>query len=170
MRRMTGRDGGQVFKADRYQVLLLSCPATLPFSFASHPWFVVNKKGTISRWEVFMRPQEGWSMRWGHLHKDFYPPFRGIALLLFSEKYTWKRGVVRGVIEGAEGSLAHHIAECIEASWGRYPYRNDYALMGPNSNTYAQWILDQFPECGLRLRWNAWGKRYAALSEARHGH
>ena len=149
-----------LLKKDRYQVFLLACPASIPVNFALHPWFVVNKKGTLSRWEVFCNPEVDWFLRWGHLHQDLYPPFQGTAMFFFSKKHVWREVRVLGVIEGDEGSLAHRMAEFIEASPETYSSCHRYSLTGPNSNTYAQWVLDRFPDCGLRLPWNSFGKNY----------
>ena len=154
MRRMSG-DLKDMVKTDRYQVFLLSCPAAIPVSFASHPWFVVNSKGALSRWDVLLLPRMNWKMRWGHLHKDFFSPFEGVEMFFFTDRYKWKNVRLLGVVEG---SLAERMATCIENSPQSYPYCEKYRLTGPNSNTYAQWIIDRFPECGLRLPWNSFGK------------
>ena len=157
MRRMSGDLKGMV-RDDCYQVFLLSCPAALPVSFASHPWFVVNSKGALSRWDVLLLPRTDWPMRWGHLHKDFFSPFEGVEMLFFTDRYKWKNVKLLGVIEGGEGSLAARMAAFIENSPQSYPYCEKYRLIGPNSNTYAQWVLARFPECGLQLPWNSYGK------------
>ena len=154
MRRM-GDELKEMLKNDCYQVFLLSCPAAIPVSFASHPWFVVNSKGALSRWDVLLLPRMNWKMRWGHLHKDFFSPFEGVEMFFFTDRYKWKNVRLLGVVEG---SLAERMATCIENSPQSYPYCEKYRLTGPNSNTYAQWIIDRFPECGLRLPWNSFGK------------
>ncbi|MHB8860652.1 MAG: DUF3750 domain-containing protein [Minisyncoccota bacterium] len=141
---------------ERCQVLLFTCPANLPFSFARHSWLVVNNRGDVSRWEVLWKSQNG-----SHLYKNFYAPLQGIAMFFFSEKYLWGRGRLLGYVEGSEGSLAEQMARLIESSLQVYPYRHMYSLMGPNSNTYVQWILNQFPQSGLRLPRNSFGKNYA---------
>lgn len=54
------------------------------------------------------------------------------------------------------------MSEFIERSPDTYPHCNQYAFRGPNSNTYAQWVLNQFPESGFSLPWNAFGKGFKA--------
>ena len=147
---------------DKYQVFLFACPATMPLSFALHPWFVVNRKGIISRWEVFWIPQE-WKTRWGHLHKNFYSPLQGIAKFFFTEKYLWGNGRLLGYVEGDSGSLASQMADFIENSPQSYPYCHTYSLKGPNSNTYVQWVLNKFPQSNLCLPWNSFGKNFLAI-------
>lgn len=145
---------------DEYQIFLFTCPTTFPLMFARHPWFVINRKGTISRWEIFWRPKKEWETHWGHIHKNFYTLAQGIPIFFFSEKYVWKQVKPVGYLEGGENSIAQHMAEFIENSYKNYPERQRYSFFGPNSNSYAQWVLDKFPEAGLRLPWNCFGKNY----------
>ena len=154
MRRMNP-EAEQRLKPDSYQVFLFTCRATIPFAFASHPWFILNKKGVISRWEVFWEANRN-KMSWGHLHKDMWPPFQGIEMFFWSEKYFWKSRL-SGIVEGP---LAERMIELIESSPQAYGYNDRYSLPGPNSNTYGQWVLDHFPEAGLRLPWNSFGKHF----------
>ena len=148
----------KLIKKDCYQVFLFACPAHLPLSFAAHSWFVVNRKGEISRWEVtFSKPKR--ELSWGHLSKNLFSFFQGLAMLPFMSSICWK-GKLLGHTEGAEGSVAHRMSELILSSNTAYPYCEKYHLVGPNSNTYVQWIVDRFPESGLRLPWNAFGKHH----------
>jgi|SRR3989338_4059206 len=95
-------DFDKLIKSEKYQVFLLICPANLPFSFAIHPWFVINRKGIVSRWEVSFEARKR-ELSWGHLNKNLFPPFQGIEVFPFSEKYFWT-GKVSSSIEG-EGVL-----------------------------------------------------------------
>src|SRR3989344_5712675 len=101
----TGLQSERLLKPDRYQVFLLSCPASIPVNFFPHPWFVVNKKGAVSRWEIFWQPGKC-PTSWKHLHKDFCPPFQGTAIFFFTERYLWKNVKMLGVVEGARGLLS----------------------------------------------------------------
>lgn len=156
---------GKSLKPDRYQVFLMASPASLPLSFATHPWFVLNKKGTVSRWGVGWRPQHyKAAAQWGHIANDSLPLFQGLRILYFTDAFSWK-GRLLGVIEGDETSIAARMINCIECSPETYPFRDRYSFLGPNSNTYIQWVLDQFPESGLRLRWNSLGKGFKYMTE-----
>jgi hypothetical protein len=145
----------------KYQVFLFTCPPSLPLSFACHPWFVINKKGLLSRYEVIASPAKYGMQSTRHLYINALPPTRGLRILR-STLYSWYIWPVTliGVYEGAEGSVAARMVECIENSPQNYPFSNRYAYTGPNSNTYVQWILNQFPNSGLKLPWNAFGKGY----------
>jgi len=125
-------DFEQLLKTDKYQVFLFVCPATMPFSFGCHPWSVVNKSGTVSRWKVFWRPQE-WETRWGHLHKNFYAQQQGITKYFFSDKYLWGSSKLLGYIEGGVGSLANQMSDFIESSPQSYPYCYTYSLSVPTA-------------------------------------
>lgn len=66
-----------------YQVFLLSCHAVFPLSFARHPWFVVNRMGDVSRWEVH------WDLGKSpigcvNMHVNRYPPFQPIEKFLLA--------------------------------------------------------------------------------------
>ena len=148
-----------MIKEDRFQVFLCASPAHVPFNFAVHPWLVVNRKGKVSRWELTW--EKGASAHsWGHLQRDFLPPFQGIGVLPFFHNWSWK-GRIIGTTEGGEGSLAHQMADFIERSPETYPHSGKYSLFGPNSNTYAEWVLKKFPDFPAKLPWNAFGKNRA---------
>jgi len=141
---------------EKYQVFLFVSPSNIPFNFASHPWFVINKRGSTSRWEVLFRKIIKHKTSWGHLYMNFFPLFSGIEILPLYQKYFWK-GKLLGKIEG---EIAKQIAEFIENSPTVYPYCDKYSLVGPNSNTFAQWVLSNFPEFKIELPWNSFGKNY----------
>lgn len=144
------------YDEDEYQLFVFKCPGTLPFSFASHPWFIINKKGELSRWEVLFR-KIGDQNRWGHLYKDFYRPDQGIEIIPFLKKFYWRSKL----IEVINGEDAKEMIKFIETSPINYPYLDRYKLYRSNSNVYAQWVLKNFPDAKVDLPKNAVGKRYA---------
>ena len=157
---MTQKEFEALLKPDRYQVFLFACPASMPFSVACHTWFVINKKGVVERWEV------GWGMHsrarsWSHLDLDVFPPHQGVQLISFVHFFFWRARLVTS-IEGDEGSVAARMTEFITRSPDLYFYRHHYSLMGPNSNTYTQWVLNHFPEAHMQLPWNSLGKAKVA--------
>lgn len=150
-----------LIKKDKYQVFLFICPPRVPMQFATHPWFVVNKKGIVTRWEVGRDLKDDPSY-FGYIRSDGLQLFEGLPVISYSIPWSWggKHIKVLGVVEGDEGSTAQKLAERIESAASKYPYRSTYHLTGPNSNTYIQWVLDAFPESGLKLPWNAFGKDF----------
>lgn len=158
---MATKDFQKLVKQSGYQIFLFICPASIPFNFAIHPWFVCVKNGEISRWEVRytknkLNPDIG-----KHLHQNFLPPFSGINMITNVTKWFFWDAKLLGHIEGGENSAAENMYNFIEKSKDKYPYRNKYLLWGPNSNTYVQWVLNRFPNFPAKLPWNAFGKQIA---------
>jgi hypothetical protein len=149
----------KIINNDSYQVFLLTCPANLPFIFAKHSWFVINKKGVLSRWEVLFE-KNMCELSWQHLHKDFLKPFDGIGYFPYFYKLLQKSRM-EYFIEGDINSDAKKISDFIENSPKIYPFCDNYQLTGPNSNTYVQWVLDNNPQLKISLPKNSLGKEYS---------
>ena len=128
-----------------YSVSLYKCPAIIPFNFAVHTWFVVVTPEYTSRWEIIYFQNKNNHSK-GHLYRDGYQPYQGIGRFPFTDKYPWKAELVASV-KGDKGSLAESMVKFIEASPSHYPYCYNYSLLGPNSNTYTQWVINNFLEC-----------------------
>lgn len=143
---------------DKYQVFVFSSPASFPINFARHPWFVINKKGVISRWEV-MHFENKTDRKLEHIHFNARSPFGGNIIIYPLEILFWKTELM-GYIEGGEESDAKKAIEFIENSMETYPYYDRYNFLGPNSNTYLQNVLNKFPEFNIKLSWNFIGKDY----------
>ena len=158
---MTETEFNNLIKKDKYQVFLFNSLCSIPTNFARHHWFVVNKKGVISRWDVLFRLLRGteFATRWGHVYSNFLPNTTGVEIFPYFGKPYWKSKLLK-VIEGDENSVARKMADFIENSKENYPHKDIYHLTGPNSNTYIQWILNNFPELNIKLGWNAFGKNY----------
>jgi len=155
---MDEKEFKKLIKKDRYQVFLFSCPAPIPTNFAPHYWFVINKKGKISRWEVLM-PSSQVKTSWDHLHKTTKHFAEGLNKIHYTILPRSKSSLV-GFIEGKNGSTAQKMAKFIFYSPKKYPYCGMYNPLGPNSNTFIQWIINHFPESGFKLSWRAIGKGY----------
>jgi hypothetical protein len=143
-----------------YQVFLFFSNAVMPFSFATHPWFVVNNKGDISRWEIIVDRENLKQF----VREDFCKPLLGSAVFPLGKKFYFKSKLL-GYITGDESSSAKQMVDCILKSREEYLFKDEYGFLGPNSNTYAQWILDMFPEFKGKLQWNSFGKGYKRKGE-----
>jgi hypothetical protein len=95
----------------------------------------------------------------GYMHIDDLLPYSGIPVFSFLAKPLWNATLL-GSIEGGNNSSAHKMYEFIVNSPNTYNNKLNYFLFGPNSNTYAQWILDNNPAFPAKLKWNALGKDY----------
>ncbi len=149
----------KLIKRNRYQVFLFSSPASFPFNLFLHYWFILAEKGKISRWELLHREVKH-KKKFGHLYINFLPPTKGIEILPFSSKYSWN-GRIEGYIEGNKNSVSKKMINFIKKSEKNYPFCYKYNLMlGPNSNTFVQWVINKFPEAKFKLSWRAIGKNY----------
>lgn len=106
--------------------------ATLPFPlglFAVHCWFVVlEPDGRCQRWEVWQRKNAG-GRSVGHLHCNLKAPDAGVGGGPFRVEREWR------------GEAASSIRNVLEKA-ADYPYCWGYrAWPGPNSNTFAAWVL-----------------------------
>jgi hypothetical protein len=149
------QDFEKLINKEDYQVFLFCSPAYFPFSLFCHSWFVVNKKGEISRWKVrHIKNKENGL----YVFKNFQEPFEGVQVSFFIKKY-WKAKLL-----GQVGRLiAEKVIQYIENSESNYPYKDKYIFIGPNSNTYVQWVLNQSPEFNVRLSWRFIGKNYKLI-------
>jgi hypothetical protein len=140
----------------QFQVSFYFCKAHIPFHFAVHPWVVIYENGTTTRYEIIHKIYQGKDHD-GYIYKNFYQdPTQGIKKSPLHHSF-WKSELI-GTVSGGNGSLAHRIARFIKTNNPSYEYKNKYRLVGPNSNTYISWILGNFPELGIKLPWNAFGK------------
>jgi hypothetical protein len=155
---MTEKEFQKLINQDKYQVFIFYSWCTLPILGARHPWIVINEKGKVSRWEV-VHIKNLTKDGLGYLSKDLLLPWQGVKVFLFSKKPRWDSKML-GLIEGEENSTAHHMANFVNNSKINYPNCHRYNLLGPNSNTYAQWIISNFPEFKVKLPWNCFGKNY----------
>lgn len=153
------QDFNQLLKPDRFQVFLFASPIPVPFHFAVHAWFVINRMGEVHRWEFGKFRNSPHPGGIGIL-KDFLAPTDGM------NRYPWKSkprhdAYLLDFVEGDKKSVAAAMTSFIHAQSGSYPYRNRYSYLGPNSNTYVQWVLNHYPESGLKLPHKAIGKSYS---------
>ncbi len=72
---------------------------------------------------------------------------------------TWESKLI-GVLEGKKGSNVEKISLYLKNCHKKYPYSKKYMLLGPNSNTFTQWVLNKFPKTNIKLPKNAFGKGY----------
>lgn len=142
-------------KTPESKVYILSCRAHFPFLFASHTWFVIERGGMTLRYEVLYRKNSS-IKELGHLHMNSFGPFQGIPVFSFTNKFFWRS---RPLGE-AHGALADKISDIILGASTTYPYKDTYFALGPNSNTFASWVLKQVPEWNVILPGDAIGKKY----------
>lgn len=115
--------------SDQAVARLYAAPLAGVESVAVHPWFVVKRAGAseFERWEVW----PVLALPYGHVRKNRIPP----------EADAGAGGVF--VVAELIGQPAEPVAQFVQSQSPNYPCRFLYVLLpGPNSSSYAQWILD----------------------------
>lgn len=155
---MNEKEFKKLLKKDKYQVFVFSSRLTLPLSFATHTWIVVSDKEKTSRLEIsFFRDSKG--RKEGYFYFNALKPTKGIRIFPHSKKVFWESKLI-GIVEGKKGSIAHKINSFFKRDYKKYPFPKIYMLLGPNSNTFVQWVLNKFPKAKIKLPKNAFGKKY----------
>lgn len=145
---------------EKFQVFVCMSSAALPFITFRHPWFVINEKGKISRYEI--KRSRNVDKNMGYLHINAQKPFEGMPFF-FGINYFFQDTVLLKTIEGLEDSSAKKMIDFIKSSSKNYPLIRRYSLIGPNCGTYVEWILKHFSDLHIKLPWNAIGKNYNKL-------
>ena len=144
----------------QHQVFLLTSPIPFPFGFAVHAWFVTQVDGEIHRYE-FGKFRGSPNPNGIGLLKDYFKPTTGM------NRYWWQRrdrypSKLIGKIAGGEKSVAARMISFLKEHSDKYPHKTKYNYLGPNSNTYAGWVLGHFTDSGLKLPLSAVGRNYPA--------
>jgi hypothetical protein len=127
------------------QLRYATLPSLLRF-FAVHYWFVVWDSDGCHRWEVWQTKNAG-GRSIGHLHCDLKHPDAGVGggPARLAAQWTGDQAIaIKRVLEKAQA----------------YPFCQKYRYWpGPNSNTFAAWVLRQ---AGVQHKLGplALGKRY----------
>ena len=125
--------------------------ASLPHGLglvADHYWFVVTEEGSgaCHRWEVWQSPDAGGTSI-GHVHCDLKEPDANVG------------GGPTRIAAVWHGAEARALRAVLERS-GDYPHCHLYHYWpGPNSNTYAAWVLKK-AGIDYTLPWRAIGATY----------
>lgn len=159
MKEIDNVDFAKLIKNEGYQVFLLTCPSPFPFNFARHSWFVVVENGNILRAEILFRKNRKKPQLGKYLHFNSFKPFEGASVFFTFDGLLWNSKLLH-FIEGGEKSLAQDIFYFIKNSYKTYRHRNKYSPLGPNCNTFVQWVLDNFPDFKAKLPNSCLGKNY----------
>jgi hypothetical protein len=104
-------------------------PIPMIEQIAIHTWFVVKtaESETFTRWELWQTS----GGPYGHVRRDRRSPEADVG--------SGGTFVIAEII----GAAAESVVQFIESQSPQYCFRDEYVLLGPNSNTYTQWVLDQ---------------------------
>ena len=111
---------------------------------ADHYWLLVlrgvigKRYETCDRWEVWQHADQNETC-WGHLHKNLLDPCQGCGNGPSKSIQIWR------------DSDAVELIQRLESAPSQYPYKAFYRYWpGPNSNTFAQWVVRRKLRLGIR--------------------
>ena len=136
----------------------MSSPVPFPLNYGIHLWFVINLKGKIHRIEFGNFNGSPHKDGIGLL-KDFLPLTKGMNMFFFKRNLRFE-SKIEDYIEGKKNSDAFELATFILEQYEEYPLKNEYRLLGPNSNSFIGWILKQFPKIKMNISFRAVGLNY----------
>lgn len=149
-----------VVDTSQYQVFLFSSPVPLPFFFARHCWFVINNKRTLTRVEFAKFGLKNNETKID-IFKDNNEFCYGMTIFpSYKLRHIRYNSKLHFTIQGDKNSVAQKLVSFILTKSEKYPLIKEYNLLGPNSNTYPQWVLNHFPELKVKLPFLAIGKNY----------
>lgn len=147
-----------------YIVRVYATPMSFPLNFTLHTWVEISYDSEIQRYDLWGYPGLEKEPANGYVYVDIFPNHLGTTLSPFANVNNLSKrqvGKVVSEIYGETGSVAHTTYTAIKNHALNYPYAHTYNMvLGPNCNTYTQWLLDLTPGTPLRLPRNAWGKKY----------
>ena len=116
----------------------------IPGFFADHYWFLVRRSinGTsyfnCDRWEIWQHTHQN-VYSWGYLHKNLLKPYEGVGNGPSQLVKRWLNDEAMSIVQRIESSPIY------------YPFIDKYRYWpGPNSNTFAQWIVCNHMKLGCR--------------------
>ena len=142
----------------KYQVFVMSSPVPFPLNYGIHLWFVINLKGKIHRIEFGKFNGSPHKDGVGVL-KDFLAHTTGMNRCFFRKNPRFS-SKVEDFIEGHKNSNAFKLATFVLEQHEDYPLKNEYKLLGPNSNSFVGWVLKQFPNIDMNISSRAVGLNY----------
>ncbi len=152
---------------DLYQVFIVDSPVSFPLWLFRHSYIVVNDRGTLTRWDVFHR-NYGMPESLDYLHKNAYEPWVGLGVFyipLCGKKPSF-RGRLLGMYSSDQDASVKEMVKYINTNAYNYPHVSKYNMvLGPNSNTFTQWFLNQFPGLSVTLPKLAHGRSYTGCNK-----
>ena len=143
---------------EKLQVFIMYSRVSLPLPPACHVWFVINDHGLLSRYEGLDLRHKCSDGLDGYIFQDYFPPNVGMPVWITRKTPTWRAYTISVV----EGDDAQHLAQILRDSLQDYPHKH-YRLLGPNSNTYAQWIISTAGLTHIKLPITAVGAEFGKV-------
>ena len=115
--------------------------------FADHTWFATKEKNAD---QYTVLEVIGWRAR------------RGLPVVRIAKDIPDRHwfGQRPRLLLDIRGQRAEHLIPKIHQAAANYPYPDQYAMLGPNSNTFTAWIAQQVSTLNLSLSMRAIGKNF----------
>lgn len=156
---MNKKEFEKILNKDKFQVFLFSSPVPFPFNLAVHTWFVINRKGKINRIEFGDFRGSPQPNEVGVLN-NFLEPTKGMNYFWWKVNPRFNSKLVK-FIEGDKNSTAEKFGKLILKIYDKYLLKNKYKIIGPNSNTFISWLIEEGNmKKEFKLPLNAIGKNY----------
>ena len=150
-------------KPGQYSVAVYTTPMSFPLHFTVHSWVEISNGFKTIRYDFWAYPgMKTNTAKVGYIYENIFPRHLGTTFSpIIGAGRIEKRQVGTKIAEisGGTNSSAHQLFLAIRKNAFRYPAYDRYnMILGPNCNTYTQWLLQLVPEAGMTLPWHAWGK------------
>lgn len=143
-----------------YSITIYTSPIYLPLSFASHTWIEINSpEYGHERLEIHSIINKKSN---NYFYLNSKNPGEGMILLAIPGIWRSKKYFKNTVLYQEKGMHTKDTVLSIHNSVNKYPYLNKYhAIPGPNSNTFTQWIINNFlNDKNIKLPLNSFGKNF----------
>lgn len=143
-----------------YSVIIYSSPIYIPLSFAVHTWVEINSPDHgPERFEIHavINKKTG-----NYFYLNSKKSGEGMSLFALPDIWYGKKYFNSKVLYKDEGMQAQDTVLKIHNMVNNYMHKNKYITFpGPNSNTFAQWVIDSFlNDKNIKLPFNAFGKNF----------
>jgi hypothetical protein len=132
-------------------------PISFPMNFFIHTYIVAKVDGEINRYDMY-REGDG-SREDGYVFKNILPAWEGCHVFYKRSANDPGRLFTCKVLAAYtmdEQPNIDTVTQQLESIYTQYPRKHQYHYMGPNSNSYTKWLLQEL-RIDLELPFAAWG-------------
>jgi len=152
---MTSSDFKHLISKHPYHIMVRSSPLPYPINFVIHTRIVLVTPEYTHRREIHWKQRHDIPPLEGHLFFNQLSAREGFWRNIFRKKKRWNATCLYH-LQGSEEVLPQ--IQKIESLIKTYPHKHYYRLLGINSNSFTQYLLDK-SGIDYKIPWNAFGKR-----------
>jgi hypothetical protein len=148
-----------------YSVFVYATPMSFPLHFALHTWVEISDGATSERFDLWAYPKlHTTAEKQGYVYKNLFPNHVGTTFSPIARADDLTKRQPGHIISSCSGyvhSIAYQLYVAIQSQALDYPLAHHYNMvLGPNCNTYTNWLINLVPNTPLILPFRAWGKNY----------